>query len=375
MKNKKVFIFSTICLATAVFLEVLACLSEKFTVFYVDRIFPVITVPLAYISGIFPFSAGEILLYIAVALLAVFIIVGVIVLIRKFRYKYRIPKWFKGYAGFIWLVVGVYSLIMVLNCFILYQYPPMRGIKAATEEETALLIKIRDRAVERANELSLVVERDSQNQVKAKSMEELYIKCSMSLRGLSRQGYPRLKGFYPQYKFFDIPEFFSQQYIMGYYFPFSMEANVNPLMYSTNFPHSICHELSHLKGYILEDEANFVAYLACMNSKDEYFEYSALLSVLGYLDRDFYEAIGRDKEIYLSHPQVSDLVISDDIFLTDEAWEKVNGKSILDTETVHEASRKFTDTILSSNGVSDGIESYSRVVGLLLDYYKNNPLF
>lgn len=374
MKKHKALIFSTICLGTAVILEVLACLSKSFTCYYVDNIFPVITVPLAFISGLFPFSLGEILLYLAAILLFLFVIFGVIVLLRKIILKYRIPKWFKKYACFIWFVVGVYSLIMVLNCFILYQYTPMRGVKEVTEEETQLMIELRDRVVERANELSLTVKRDSNNQVWAMSADELNMKCRLSLKGLSRQGYPRLDGYYPQYKYFDIPEFFSQQYIMGYYFPFSMEANVNSLMYSTNFPHSICHELSHLKGYILEDEANFVAYLACMNSRDEYFEYSALLSVIGYLDWDFYEAVNKDKDIYLSHPQISKLVASDDIFLTDEAWEKVNGKSVLDTETVHEASREFTDTVLSTNGVSDGIESYGRVVGLLLEYYKDHPL-
>ena len=28
-----------------------------------------------------------------------------------------------------------------------------------------------------------------------------------------------------------------------------------------NIPHTICHELSHLKGYMREDEANFIGYL------------------------------------------------------------------------------------------------------------------
>lgn len=127
--------------------------------------------------------------------------------------------------------------------------------------------------------------------------------------------------------------------------------------------------MSHLKGYIREDEANFITYLACMESDDIYFEYSALLSVLGYLDRDFFKAINEDKDIYLEHPMISDQVIYDDQFLSDEAWKWVDAHSLIDTETVHKLSNKFTETVLTTNGVRDGIKSYSRVVSLLLDYY------
>lgn len=375
MKLKGCFVFSTICLGLAIALEFLACFCESFTVFYVDNIFPVITVPLSFVSGIFPFSMGEILLYLAVILIIILIIWGLVVLIGKLFCGIEIPISICTFSRFIYLIVGIYSLIMVLNCFILYRYTPMNTAKDMTDEEIRLLVDLRDRAVERANELSRKLDRNEKGEVVLPDSNELKQKCVNSMQSLSKEGYPRLSGYYPQYKSFDIPEFFSQQYIMGYYFPFSMEANVNPLMYSTNFPHTICHELSHLKGYILEDEANFLGYLACMNSGDEFMEYSALLSVLGYLDSDFYEAVCEDKNIYLSHPAICEQVTEDDIFLTEETWEQVNGKSLLDTETVHEASREFTDTVLSTNGVADGIKSYSRVVGLLLEYYKDKPLF
>ena len=106
---------------------------------------------------------------------------------------------------------------------------------------------------------------------------------------------------------------------MGYYFPFSMEANYNRQMYITNMPVTMCHELSHLKGFILEDEANFIGYLACVDSEDPFFRYSAYLSVIGYLDRDFIKAIGEDVQIYLEHPQISDLT-AEDKKLSNKKW-------------------------------------------------------
>ena len=120
---------------------------------------------------------------------------------------------------------------------------------------------------------------------------------------------------------------------------------------------------------LLEDEANFIGYLACVESKDPLFRYSALLSVIGYLDRDFARAVGKDSMEYQSHIKISGQVLADKIFLTKEAWQQVEERAVLDTETVSQAADSFLNTTLTLNGVSDGTVSYSRVVDLLLQYY------
>ena len=56
-------------------------------------------------------------------------------------------------------------------------------------------------------------------------------------------------------------------------------------------------------------------------------------------------------------------------FLTQEAWDAVEKKAVLRTETVKQAADTFLDTTLTLNGVQDGTISYSRVVKLLLKYY------
>ena len=67
-------------------------------------------------------------------------------------------------------------------------------------------------------------------------------------------------------------------------------------------------------------------------------------------------------------------VFTDNIFLTDTEWERINGKAIIDTEVVDSVSDTFTETVLKANGVQDGMISYSRVVQLLLSYYKSQGL-
>ena len=91
--------------------------------------------------------------------------------------------------------------------------------------------------------------------------------------------------------------------------------------------------------------------------------------MIGSLARDFFGAIGRDEEVYLSHPQIDPQVAADKIFLTEEAWEQVEEKAVISTETVKKAADAFLDANLTLNGVSDGVVSYSRVVKLLLQYY------
>lgn len=101
------------------------------------------------------------------------------------------------------------------------------------------------------------------------------------------------------------------------------------------------------------------------------FEYSGYLSVLYYLDNDFWDAIGHDINAYYAQPIILPQVDEDNIFLKQEDWDRIEEEAVIDTETVDEVSDAFTETVLVVNGVEDGIKSYSRVVELLLLYYEH----
>lgn len=68
-------------------------------------------------------------------------------------------------------------------------------------------------------------------------------------------------------------------------------------------PVTMCHELSHLSGYMREDEANFIAFLACLQSDDPEFRYSGVylasvhaMNALLTVDSDLVEPGGRFKK-------------------------------------------------------------------------------
>lgn len=374
--GRKVFIPAGFILLS-VLLNMAARFSREFSDCYVNYVFPVWVETYGRLTGLFSFSVGEKLLYLAVILVLFLLLGGICLLpwhlifskkkalVRKFRACY------KKYAMFIYWVTGIVCLVMTLNCFMLYQVSPIteryqigEGTKESygVEEITAL----RNYVVEEANRLAPLLERDEEGYLIYTGDMAKEAKAQMQRLG---QEFPNLQGYYPNPKPLWLSGFFSQQYIMGYYFPFSMEANYNRQMYVVNCPTTFCHELSHLKGFILEDEANFIGYLACVDSEDLFFQYSAYLSVIRYLDNDFYKAIGEDIEVYAKHPLISEQVIADKIFLTEEAWAQIEEKAVLKTEIVQQASDTFTETTLSLNGVEDGKVSYSRVVDLLLRYY------
>lgn len=383
-ENKKRKIMWLVYLAIGILVGLLnwiAWNSSTFCDAYIKYVFPIWVNTYGRLTGLFPFSVGEILLVLGVCSVVVFVLMLISSLLTKLFLLCRGKKYqpgkvlggflkvAKGYCvWFAWVLLAV-CLIMTLNCTILYHASTFSEQYYGEEEGNYTfedLVKVRNLVVERCNALSAEMERDENGvPIYQKDMKAQAITAMQKLG----ETYDQLDGYYPRPKPLAASDFFSQQYMQGYYFPFSMEANYNTVMYIMNKPATFCHELAHLRGYIYEDEANFISFLACIQSGDKFFEYCGYLSVLNYLDNDFYAAVGRDSERYLAQPRILSQVHADNIFLTDEEWDRINGKALIDTETVDEISDTFTDTTLKINGVSDGMVSYSRVVELLLWYY------
>lgn len=370
-KRKWKILVPGLLLIISLLLNLAGWLSSSFCNIYVKYVFPVWVETYGRLTGFFPFSVGEIMLYPAALLTAALVLRAVFQpLFACIRPKKQF-RLFKSCSVFFFWVFGILCFIMTLNCFLLYHASPINerydiGGDPKGEYGADEIAALRDYVVEQANGLSLTLSRDEKGNLVYEGDMKQEAKKQMRRLG---ESYSALKGYYPNPKPLATSAFFSQQYIMGYYFPFSMEANYNNMMCEINMPSTMCHELSHLKGFIREDEANFIGYLACVDSEDDFFRYSAYLSVINYLDNDFFKAIGKNPEIYFSHPAISSQVILDDRFLTDEMWEKVEKDALIDTQTVKEASNIFTETTLVLNGVEDGKISYSRVVNLLLQYY------
>lgn len=369
-------------------LNALAWSSTAFCDWYIRYIFPIWVNTYGRLTGLFPFSVGEWMIVAGVTLVAValglvplLLLFGILRLVRKKscgRRFYVFAKYF--YRTFAWILLAV-SIVMTLNCFILYHassfsenYFPEQAGKTSADFTTEDLMRLYNLVAAECNRLSETVERDEAG--RAVYSGDIQQQARISMQQLGTQ-YPQLDGWYPRPKMMFFSDFMCQQYMAGYYFPFSMEANINRVMEPINYPSAMCHELAHLRGFIFEDEANFISYLACIRSGDDTFAYSGYLSVLYYVYRDVEKAMKQDPTFLtrcseeLEPVAVKRIVWEDTVFVSEEEWDRINGKALIDTETVDKASDVFIDTNLKVNGVTDGSISYSRVVLLLLQYYSN----
>ncbi len=410
--------------ALVVLLNVAAWNSSAFSDWYIAHVFPVWVGTYGRVTGLFPFSVGEwligaglLVLGLAALLGIVWAGMGIVLAVRHLGDRRReavsavgaggedrgmsaeAPPQsgrFRGfrkvsilyYRFFVWTLLIV-CLIMTLNCFILYHASTFSEHYFGEDDNVYTLeelIGVYNMVAEQCNRLSGEMFRDESGMALYPGSTgrdgELLDMEDMARELMARLGeeYPQLKGYYPRPKALLTSDFMCQQHMQGYYFPFSMEANYNDVMHILNFPSTMCHELAHLRGYIYEDEANFIGYLACVQSEDAFFQYAGYLSVLVYLRNDIYKARRENSAAYeeaierIAPVEVEAQVWEDNVFVVDEEWDRINGKALIDTEVVDKAADVFIDTNLKIHGISDGAVSYSRVVRLLLQYYRYHGL-
>lgn len=387
---KKSFRIYLSIVAVLLLLQVIAWNSRTLSDAYIAYIFPIWINTYGRITGIFPFSVGEWMIAAGLLVILLAILSGGSMLFPRCRHSEKCRRIVKGYFRFFaWTLLVVFT-IMTLNCTMIYHgsafsekyFGEEEGAGEQTQQErTEELLRIYNDIVAHCNALSKEMERDDSGTVvysggvdsrgKTVDMEDKAIDVMQRLG----KTYKQLDGYYPRPKPMFFSDFMCQMYMCGYYFPFSMEANYNDVMGIMKKPATMCHELAHIRGYIYEDEANFIAFLACVESDDSTFQYAGYLSVLNYVANDLYKTRQADPESYAAageavHPlQVLQQVREDNIFVTDAEWERINGKAVVNTETVDSVSDTLTNASLKLNGVSDGMVSYNRVVELLLQWY------
>ena len=148
--------------------------------------------------------------------------------------------------------------------------------------------------------------------------------------------------------------------ITGIFFPFTFEANVNVDVPDYSIPSTMCHELSHLRGYMREDEANFIAFLACRESDSPDFYYSGVMLAF----------IHTNNALYSIDPEAQGAIYSTlsdgvrrDLSFNSAYWKQFEGLAA-------EISNNVNDAYLKSHQQEDGVKSYGRMVDLLLADYR-----
>lgn len=362
-KTKKLSIYGTclIIFAAVIVASLILSYITSFCDFYADHLFSIGLETYGRVTGIFPFSAGEILIVLAILLLILQILFSLFLIPfhRKKRYRIVVTRYSKFMLAFVLLAVW----LMTTNCSTLYHCSKLEvGGKAKEKYSTEEIRKLRDFIVEKCNTLSAKMNRDENGDVQTTG--DINGEIRKAMKKLSSK-YPRLSGYYPNAKPMLGSFFMYQAGYDGVYFPFSLEANYNTYISDIRYPHVICHELAHLKGYIYEDEADFIAYLACVGSDDEQLQYAGYLGVLDYIDSDYWQSVQEEDDQY--HLEIADCVYRDSSSYTFSTTETLTTMpEIIDSELVETASESFTDAYLE---YYDAEPNYAEVTKLLLAYY------
>ncbi|MCD8224372.1 MAG: DUF3810 domain-containing protein [Clostridiales bacterium] len=334
--------------ALALALQMAAREITGFADWYARRVYPVLVGIIGRFFGIFPFSVVEIALY----LLALWFVLYAAVVAIRFRRPGRLIGWTVFLAG---EMLFVYTV----NCGINYHavsFSEYAGltVETYTKEE---LVNLCEYLTEQVNE-TVTEERYRESAASQRAWRQEGVRAMQA----AAEEFPALAGFYPQPKELAVSWILSVQQLCGVYSPFTIEANFNGEMPNYNIPHTICHELSHLRGFMREDEANFIGYLACILSESQAFRYSGYLTGWVYAGN----ALARvDMEAYRELAGQLCAQAQSDLDENNRFWAHYDGKAA-------EVSTQVNDAYLKINRQTDGVQSYGRMVDLMLEYYRND---
>lgn len=350
----------------------LAAGKPQFAEWYSENIYPAFVDSIGRLWGIFPFSVSELVLYILIAAFVLSLAVMVTKSVKSMKEKKKFRRQSTDTAvssgaaqaaaswlSCVLLAAGILAFLYTICCGINYHR------RSFSEEEGIVTCRytaqeLKDVCLwltEEVNVLSGEVDRDSSGVMTLEAPEgEGAVEA---MHGLAEE-FPALEGYYPQPKKLLVSEILSYQGLTGIYSPFTVEANYNGDMTAYNIPFTTCHELSHLRGFMQEEEANFIAFLACIGSERTDFQYSGYLSGWVYCMNALYRA---DRE---SWQEVRPLLAEEaepDLEADSAFWDEYEGR-------ISETADKINDTYLKVNGQADGVRSYSRMVDLIVAYFE-----
>jgi len=339
-QDKNIAMAGLVLLALAAMGQLAARNMEGFARWYSIHIYSGIVAVAGRLCGAVPVSVVEFGLYALTA-------VSVWYVVRRRR------QW-KAIASRAVFAIGTAAFLYTFNCGINYYRPPF---------SSELNLEMRESSVEELRALCEYLTGKVNETVDGSSYRAQWAVWGRDAMRDLGGAYPGLSGYYPRAKPVAISWILSVQQLSGIYSPFTVEGNYNKDMTDYNIPHTICHELSHLRGFMREDEANFIGYLACIRSDKRIFQYSGYLTgwvyagnALARQDMDSY------RELYNQlHPQAVE-----DLRDNSEFWNQYEGK-------VAEVSNQVNDTYLKMNDQKEGVKTYGRMVDLMLAYHRREP--
>lgn len=335
-----------------VILQLLARKTLWFGTWYIETIFPVFVNTVGRVMAVFPFSVVEFGLY-GIILWVIWITISSIY--KCARKKGKVFILLGDWIHKVLTAAAILLMVYTMTCGINYyaeSFSAKEGfsVQKSSKEE---LVELCNYLVDQVNEAAVGLSLEDGGMLLTVDVQQEAVKAMQAAGEI----YESLAGYYPQPKPVLVSRILSVQQLCGVYSPFTVEANYNQEMTDYNIPSTACHELSHLTGFAREDEANFIAYLACMASDSAEFNYSGAMLAYIHSINALYST--GDYEAWSAvRSRLCDTALRD-LAANNAFWDRFEGK-------VAEVSNQVNNTYLQMNDQSDGVKSYGRMVDLLL---------
>ncbi len=352
-----------VCLGLALLAAILHLIcynSVAFSDFMTEKVCAVVRFFLAKLTGWIPFSLAELI----IILLPLILVILIILTVRLAR---RFDK--KAYCRYVSFLLSAISLFYTLFVFTLAPgywgstLDQKLGLTRANVSQEELL----DTAVillEGAEaQLDEVYFRYNDFSVMPYSLDEMNQKLNDAY-AVACQKYSFISSLRSSIKYVMLSHPMSYTHITGVYSYYTGEANLNIQFPDYTLPYTAAHELAHQRGIAREDEANFVAFLVCIESEDPYIRYSAYVNMLEYVMSALYSA---SSEAYGEFYRTIDQKIVGEFYAYSAFFEQYR------ENTAAEISETVNNSYLISQGQSAGSRSYGLVVDLAVAYYKTEP--
>lgn len=305
--------------------------------------------------GNIPFSVGDCLYGILIALL-----------IRWFWIKRK--TWKDSRKENLFQLLGYFSVfyfLFYLSWAVNYSRLPLfEQLNIKREYTDADLLVFTQKLIAKTNAIQYQITKNEDAKVAFPyTQQQVFLKNLNGYHKLSQQ-YPNLKYEHLSIKksLFSLP--LTYMGFAGYLNPFTNEAQVNDMLPMYAFPTTASHEMAHQLGYASESECNFIGFLASIKNDDVYFQYSGYAFALRYCLHNWEI---RNPEILKQLLKTVNPGILKNYRESEVFWQQY--------ETFIETGFKvFYDNYLKFNQQKDGLDSYSKFVNLMVNYYQGRAL-
>ena len=336
-------------------IKLLANYPEFVEQYYSNGLYPFISKLFRYTLGWLPFSFGD-LMYTFASIYAL-----------RWLYKNRkrvrkdTKRWCVDVLATFSIIYFAFHLFWGINY---YRLPLHKNLNLKHDYTTEQLVLVTEKLIEKANAFHAKIKKNDTLKVEIPYSKSEILK-------LAPTGYENLKQVFPHLEYhpksikkslYSYP--LTYMGFSGYLNPLTNEAQVDALIPVYKIPTTASHEIAHQLGYAAENEANFMGCMAAINHDDVYFNYTGYTFALRYCLNEIY-----NRDACLFEDMVAD--VNTGIL---KNYEEVRLFWEAHQNPIEPFFKVFYGNFLKANKQDKGMESYSYVVALLVNYFETNSI-